>query len=304
MSVDRDLAVRLAAFEWLAAQSAEHGDVLPRTMLQQGFEFEGARIPLVSPQGIFKPRSLDFPLSISTTPESPYGDAIGPDGTLAYRYRGTDPNHPDNVGLRKAIQAKRPLVYLFGVVPGRYVAVWPVFVVGDNPILLTFQIAFDDMSYLMRRDAHALAAESDTSARRAYITTTVRVRLHQRAFRERVLEAYHSQCSLCRLRHRELLDAAHIIPDVEPEGEPLIRNGLALCKLHHAAFDSYMLTVAPDYRIHLRQDVLDEHDGPVLLHGLQELHGASILLPSSPVHYPDREALAVRFARFQEAHAP
>ncbi len=102
---------------------------------------------------------------------------------------------------------------------------------------------------------------------------------------------------------RELLDTAHIIPDAAPEGEPLVRNGLALCKLHHAAFDSFMLTVTPDYRIFLRQDVLDEEDGPVLQHGLQELHGSSILLPSSPAHYPDREALAARFARFQEARS-
>ncbi len=303
MAVDRDLAVRLAAFGWLTQHVAEHGDVLPRTLLQQGFEFEGSRIALVSPQGIFKPRGLEYPLSISTTPEGPYGDTIVPDGSLAYRYRGTDPNHPDNVGLRRAMQAKRPLVYLYGAVPGRYVAVWPVFVVGDNPILLTFQIAFDDMVYLRPAAVAMEVAERENGARRSYITTTVRARLHQRSFRERVLDAYHSQCSLCRLRHRELLDAAHIIPDAAPEGEPLVRNGLALCKLHHAAFDSFMLTVTPDYRIFLRQDVLDEEDGPVLQHGLQELHGSSILLPSSPAHYPDREALAARFARFQEARS-
>ena len=29
-------------------------------------------------------------------------------------------------------------------------------------------------------------------------------------FREKVLAAYHSQCAFCRLRHRELLDAAQL----------------------------------------------------------------------------------------------
>ena len=43
------------------------------------------------------------------------------------------------------------------------------------------------------------------------------------------------RCALCRLRHQELLDAAHITPDSEAEGEPLVSNGVVLCKLHHAA---------------------------------------------------------------------
>jgi hypothetical protein len=53
-----------------------------------------------------------------------------------------------------------------------------------------------------------------------------------------VLAAYRHQCSLCRLKHEELLDAAHIIPDADPEGEPVVSNGLALCRLHHSAFDN------------------------------------------------------------------
>ena len=117
-------------------------------------------------------------------------------------------------------------------------------------------------------------------------------------FRERVIAAYQSQCSLCRLRHIELLDAAHIIPDSEPEGEPLITNGIALCKLHHAAYDSFILSVSPDYVIHVRQDVLDEHDGPVLQHGLKELNGNRIILPREVRNWPNKSALETRFRQF------
>jgi putative restriction endonuclease len=134
--------------------------------------------------------------------------------------------------------------------------------------------------------------------RRAYITSQVRVRLHQHAFRERVIVAYQSQCALCRLRHIELLDAAHIIPDCEEEGEPLITNGIALCKLHHAAYDSFILSVSPDYVIHIRQDVLDEHDGPVLQHGLKDLNGNRITLPRESRNWPDKDALRQRFGIF------
>jgi putative restriction endonuclease len=80
------------------------------------------------------------------------------------------------------------------------------------------------------------------------------------------------QCAFCRLRHEELLDAAHIIPDVEPAGEPLIRNGLSLCILHHAAYDRYFIGIRPDFTLEVREDIRHEEDGPTLLHAIQGLH--------------------------------
>jgi putative restriction endonuclease len=286
MQTDTDLAVRLAAFAWLAEKTAALGDVLPRHLLQQGFSYEGNRVPLVAPQGIFTPRLLDLPLSITTAPEGPYDDVFGPDGFLRYRYRGTDPNHRDNAGLRRVMEQKRPLVYFHGVVPGQYLAAWPVYVVVDHPHDLSFSVAVDDVASAALEAQPARAVAEGSDARRAYVTATVKLRLHQRLFRERVLEAYRSQCAMCRLRHRELLDAAHILPDTAPQGEPVITNGLALCKLHHAAFDSFILGVSPDYMIQIRPDVLEEEDGPILQHGLKELHGARLLLPKVHVHWP------------------
>ena len=296
----RDLAIRFAAFKWLSEQVNIHGDVLPRPLLQKGFEFEGNRVPLVAPQGIFKPRLMELPLSIATTPKGPYQDSFGPDGLLAYKYRGTDPSHPDNLGLRRTMAQQLPLVYLHGIVPGKYLALWPVYVVGDDSAALTFRIAVDDAAYIAR-PAEGASDDDTTIARRSYVTATTRVRLHQRSFRERVIAAYRSQCSLCRLRHDELLDAAHIIPDSSPEGEPHVSNGIALCKLHHAAFDSFIIGVAPDYTVHVRRDVLDETDGPILKYGLQQMHGSRLFLPQSEKQWPNRDALEWRFERFKAA---
>src|SRR5207248_2061906 len=100
------------------------GEVLPITVLRQGFAFEGRRVPLVGPQGIFKPAVLpSVPLSITTVPavegrERPYEDEVGPDGFLRYRYHGTDPQHHENVGLRTAMATQTPLIYFHGIVPG------------------------------------------------------------------------------------------------------------------------------------------------------------------------------------------
>jgi len=295
-----DQRVRLAAFAWLDAQRASHGEVIPRSVLLQGFEFHGQRVPLVSQQGIFKPRLCDLPLSILTTSEGPYDDELGPDG-LRYAYRGNDPAHRDNVGLRRAMETRTPLVYLFGVVPGRYLTVWPVFIVGDNPSALVFSVEVDDPRLIVDHlAAHELAVSESIKdeSRRRYITATVRRRVHQEVFRERVLEAYQTHCALCRLRHHELLDAAHIIPDREERGDPVVPNGLALCKLHHTAFDRHFLTVRPDYVIQVRQDVLDEEDGPMLLHGLQGMNDQRIRLPRSKRDWPDPDRLAVRWQRF------
>jgi putative restriction endonuclease len=300
----RDARIRVAAFSWLADQVALHGDVLPRTLLAGGFKFEGARVPLVGPQGIFKPQVMsEVPLSITTAPHGPYDDSFHPDGLLRYRYRGTDPDHIDNRGLRFTMERRLPLAYIHGVVPGRYLVTWPVFVVGDNPENLTFTVAVDDAQHLGLPGAGAqpMLAENGDMARRSYVTAAVRVRLHQRAFRERVLEAYQRQCAFCRLRHEELLDAAHIVPDTEPGGDPHVHNGLSLCTLHHAAFDRYFIGLRPDCTIEVREDLRRERDGPTLVHAIQALHDTRIFLPRRREYRPARELLTVRYERFRQA---
>jgi putative restriction endonuclease len=139
---ESDAHVRLAAFRFLEEQMrlAPEGGALPRRVLEGGFTYEGQRVPLMGPQGIFKPRILrEIPLSITTVPvvegeTRPYDDAFGDDGLLRYRYRGTDPQHHENAGLRLAMQRQVPFIYFHGVVPGLYVAEWPVYIVGDDPV--------------------------------------------------------------------------------------------------------------------------------------------------------------------------
>src|SRR5262245_33632786 len=79
-------------------------------------------------------------------------------------------------------------------------------------------------------------------------------------------------------------------------------NGLALCKLHHTAFDSNILGVRPDLVIEVRKDVLDETDGPMLQHGLKECHERKlIVLPASNQLKPRRDFLEERYELFRTA---
>lgn len=296
---DWDTKVRLRAFRWLEEVSPAHEEILPRAVLQQGFQLEGRDISLVAPNGIFTPKGCTYPLSITTVMNGPYPDRFEDAHRLSYRYRGTDPQHRDNVGLRSAMRDNIPLIYFFAVAQGRYQAIKPVYVTGDDPKGLAFTIMADVNGSFAEKMRSDIAADPErTELRREYATAAVQVRLHQASFRERVLDAYRTHCAMCRLKHRELLDAAHIIPDADPEGHPEVSNGLSLCKIHHAAFDRGIIGIRPDYVIQVREDVLKEVDGPMLKYGLQALHGIELLLPSNPSDAPSKDALERRYQSF------
>jgi putative restriction endonuclease len=106
---------------------------------------------------------------------------------------------------------------------------------------------------------------------------------------------------MCRLRHAELLDAAHILGDTHPRGEPVVPNGLALCSIHHRAFDSNVLGIRPDLVVEVRPDILAEIDGPMLRHGLQEMAGLRLTTPRERALQPDPSRLEERYAEFRAA---
>ena len=278
-----------------------HGGRIPRQALMEGILLGGQRVPIWNYQkGIFKPAALGrdgAALSIQTSAESPYGDVHDVDaGQIAYKYRGTDPDHPDNVALRRAMIDRRPLIYLVAVDPGFYDAVLPVYVVGDDPAGLQFTLLAD------LADASIVTADPlKTAVRREYATRAVLQRLHQHEFRRMVLSAYRERYCICRLAHVELLDAAHFLPDRHPKGEPAVTNGLGLCKIHHSAYDANIIGVDPDARVHVREDILEEKDGPMLRHGLQEVDGYRLKVPTKAELRPNRDFLAERFDRFRAA---
>src|SRR5206468_5967612 len=116
------------------------------------FQSANHRVPLCGPQGIFKPAVLpEMPLSITTAPvipgkPRPYEDEHGDDGFILYRFRGSDPNHRDNVGLRLTMQQQAPLVYFVGVERGWYLPIFPVYVVGESRQDLAFLVQADEQS--------------------------------------------------------------------------------------------------------------------------------------------------------------
>ncbi len=306
-SSNLDLSVRFAAFRWLSSYHRADDELWTWRELIEGFPFEGTQVPLISQRGIWKPRLLpDMPLSIATSPNNPYGDVCDEDGTIVYHHCGANPDHSDNRGLRLALERRAPLVYLQGVVKGMYLVAWPAYVVGEDRSQRVFRVQVDEKA-LVVQGPELFAADwarsgADVDVRRRYVTASVRRRLHQRTFREHVLAAYARQCALCRLKHPELLDAAHIVPDRERQGVARVSNGLALCKLHHAAYDENVLGIRPDYVVEVREDVLEEVDGPMLAHGLKAMQGVGLSVPRSTAKRPDRALLERRYEEFRDAY--
>ena len=294
-----DERLRLEAFAKVRAFQLKSGGVV-RFDDVAGFEFGGERIPLLDRQlGIRKPRQLDTALSIRTVYSNrpdrrPYEDDPGPDGLLRYKWRGTDPDHFEVVGLRRCLERQLPLIWFHGVAQGAYVPIFPVWLVDEEPELHQFVVALDDEQVA----AWSMRDVVDLAERRRFAARTAMQRLHQPLFRAQVLGAYGERCALCNLRHPELLDAAHIRADAEG-GEPVVTNGIAMCKIHHAAFDSSIVGVRPDFQIVVREDVLGEVDGPTLRYSIQGLHGSKLQLPSRRAARPDRGLLEERFAQFE-----
>ncbi|MGH9211503.1 MAG: HNH endonuclease [Acidimicrobiales bacterium] len=298
---DLDGRLRAAAIAWLRTMQLTTGGPVRYEQVAD-FRFEGQRIPLMDRgRGIRKPRMLEAALSILTAHRAqphqrPYDDSAGPDGYLRYKWRGTDPEHAENRALRLACQRRLPLIWFRGVDRGLYLPIYPIWLADEEPDSHQFVVALN-LEEIERWDTGGVV---DLQQRRRYAERVARDRLHQPLFRARVLTAYENRCAVCRLRHPELLDAAHIRPDIKG-GEPVVTNGMSMCKIHHAAYDADILGVHPNYRVLIRPDVLVESDGPTLRHALQALHDAALQVPRQRLARPDRDLLAERFERFREA---
>jgi putative restriction endonuclease len=289
--------------QWLALRTNDGTEWLTREDVMD-FRLDGEKFRLQPTQnGIHKPKGFDAALSIQTVyrrpgEKRPYEDSIGEDGVLRYKWQGTDPNSWDNRSLRIAMEEQVPLLWFIGVGKGPAVfqVVYPIHILWEEPELHQFAIAPTVENVVVNKKSVM------EEAIRRYVRVETKRRLHQPVFRSTVLHAYETRCAVCNLGHSVLLDAAHIVPDAHELGIASVVNGIALCKIHHAAFDANILGISPDYVVHIRPDLLEEIDGPMLEHGLKERHGQSLMkLPYRLAERPRTDLLDVSFSRFLAA---
>jgi putative restriction endonuclease len=304
-AADLDHELRAAAHRRARELRHRFDDVVPLGALREGFEYEGRRISFGSLyKGIHRPKEMRGPaaLTLTTAARVPgkfpaYYDELDTEGrAILYHYRTGSIDQPDNRALRAAFEAQVPLIYFRGIAPGQYMVVQPVFITANDPaervVLMEVGLPYEDLR------GQGLVWSPDL---REYALREVKLRLHQQRFRRDVLRAYRHRCTICALREEALVQAAHIVEDPAPEGITAVVNGLALCAIHHLAYDRNLLGIDPDGVVHIARRLRAERDGPMLRAGLQGFHGAQIDLPKKSRDRPDPLRLARRFEDFSEA---
>jgi putative restriction endonuclease len=286
-----DLATRSRIFELLEEHRDFGNGTITRAELEK-FSIDGETLKMIDQsRGIRNLAEWDETLSIISNPDGPYPDKEVMPGIWEYHYqKGTTDG--SNAKLRRAMETQTPIILLRMIAKGVFVPVFPVYVIKDDIERRIFTVAVTDNIGINMPD------QLDN---RAYREATAKRRVHQPEFRARVLRAYDEECALCRLKYVQLLDAAHILPDSHPQGFATVHNGLSLCKIHHAAYDSDLMGIDTNYKVHINQRLLEDSDGPMLKHGLQEMHGTHLTLPHDSELRPARENLAERFEKFSAA---
>lgn len=137
-------------------------------------------------------------------------------------------------------------------------------------------------------------AEADIAAviapqRRVDIVQT-RKAVRDAQFRRRVLAAYEHRCAMCGVQLR-LLDAAHILPVDQSGSTDDTTNGVALCALHHRAYDRALVCFDPHFSIKVNDKQINELSDLSLTGGLRQFRTAlkpSLLLPANRRDHPQR----------------
>jgi putative restriction endonuclease len=112
-----------------------------------------------------------------------------------------------------------------------------------------------------------------------------------RAFVKLVSDYYDGKCCLCGQglmlsAGKWETEAAHIVPRGK-EGADDARNGLALCRSHHWAFDKGMWGIMPDGKIMVRPDIA----GHIQNASLVAFKGKELTKPSDATKAPHKDAL-------------
>ena len=297
-TLEQERIFRESLFNRVSELANTHDGMLSRQELSE-FVYDGEIVRLIDPQGgIWNPGAswtaspaLSATLSINTTLSGIYDDQEVADGLWRYDYQSGGVEGK-NTKLRKAWELQLPIIWFRQQEIGRRYVPYLVYVIDDFPEL-GYCLISPDLSL-------SLAIKTGDEIQKRYALREMKQRLHQPAFRAKVLSAYGVRCAVCNLQMGALLEGAHITPDSDPNSSTKVNNGISLCTIHHSAYDAALLGIDTDFSIHIRADVMQESDGPMLKYGLQEMHGKDLILPSQQDHWPDLSRLSHRFHEFEE----
>ena len=136
------------------------------------------------------------------------------------------------------------------------------------------------------------AVEHPFSMQRDVASVQTETPVRNAGFRRAIMKIYEYACAVCELnirasRGESATDAAHIIPFSVSYNDD-IRNGMSLCKLHHWAFDTGLISLDDDYQIIVSPSMSEQ--GPTE-RMLTQLRDKRIWRPDDDRYHPNRGAL-------------
>jgi hypothetical protein len=139
----------------------------------------------------------------------------------------------------------------------------------------------------------------ETKKKAKIITKEANIR--SRSFRQAVIESYDCRCCMCGLKIKSPdslyweVEAAHIVPH-NLSGKDDIWNGIALCRMHHWAFDVGWFSLSDDYRILISPKSKNIPDDFGKINSIDFFNNGliqnkPILLPESNILYPHKNSI-------------
>ena len=168
----------------------------------------------------------------------------------------------------------------------------------DNPEKLAFESEkiIADLRHKTIEESTAIDIENlPVGSERATVT---RQRVNQQFFRNAVLCSYENRCCVTGIGNRQLLEACHISSwhdDVKNRTNP--RNGLCMNPLFHRAFDSFLFTITPDYKIEISGQMIETCLDNSFREYLIFINGRNMIMPEKFI--PDKNLLEIHYEQYK-----
>jgi hypothetical protein len=222
----------------------------------------------ISAKGIYKPKALDYALSIRQTLDSPYSDqepVYQTDGSWYYQYAQEEDKSGEsadlftNQGLKRCMKdgvpvavlkqlSKKPDVTRYRVLGLAKVVAWEegIFTLqsttlGGTSVKPGLTIAEPVVPY----------TPEGVEDNRARALREIALRQGQSAFRSGLLTAYEGRCAVTGCAVVQVLEAAHITPYLGPETNH-ISNGLLLRSDLHTLWDKGLIYLSDDFTLQIK----------------------------------------------------
>jgi hypothetical protein len=301
---NRDLRTQLSQIRGLV------GLTVPSRELREAIQgFQGQK-------GIYKPSGSEHALWVRHTTRGVYPDKDvewSSDGSWTYRYApeeraGTPVMAIDtNRALMRCKEDGVPIgVFMQALQPGgeRIYEVMGLAHVQD----------FDGRHFILKGEPidFEQTAQRDETLREFVPFDPAPMRSAERAsilrdqrFPWAIRHIYHERCSLCQVGYRVhgsplALEAAHVIPVADRGTSSDVRNGILLCRNHHALFDAFVWTFDEDYRVHVADDQ-PFRESAALNHILDWEAKTLPNLPDRPEDKPAPQAIRFRMEKFESS---